>query len=107
VVGVRKTVLLLASMVLAVLLSSAVTGSAPQAAAQVSSTKPNFVFILADDMSANDLNYMPKTRALLGNQGMRFDQAYVSYALCCPSRATILRGQYAHNTGVWSNGNGG
>jgi N-acetylglucosamine-6-sulfatase len=94
-------------MVLAVLLSSAVTGSAPQAAAQVSSTKPNFVFILADDMSANDLNYMPKTRALLGNQGMRFDQAFVSYALCCPSRATILTGQYAHNTGVWSNGNRG
>src|SRR5215213_7028160 len=24
-------------------------------------------------------------------------------ALCCPARATIFRGQYAHNTGVWSN----
>jgi N-acetylglucosamine-6-sulfatase len=72
--------------------------------AQVANPKPNFVFILADDMRQDDLNYMPKTRALLGGQGMRFTNAYVSYALCCPSRATILRGQYAHNTGVWSNG---
>jgi len=106
----RKRVLPLASIVLAVLLFSAVTSSAPRVAqAQASSTKPNFVFILADDMRNDDLNpkYMPKTTALLRNQGMRFDAAFVSYGLCCPSRATILRGQYAHNTGVWSNGNGG
>lgn len=78
--------------------------------AQESPTKPNFVFILTDDMRADDLNYMPKTRSLLRDKGMRFKSAYVSTALCCPSRATILRGQYAHNTGVWdnvSNPNGG
>jgi arylsulfatase A-like enzyme len=34
---------------------------------------------------------------------MQFQNAFVSYPLCCPSRATIMRGQYAHNTGVWSN----
>jgi arylsulfatase A-like enzyme len=32
-----------------------------------------------------------------------FDHAFVSDALCCPSRATILTGQYAHTTGVWQN----
>jgi arylsulfatase A-like enzyme len=37
---------------------------------------------------------------------MRFDEAFVSYPMCCPSRATILRGQYAHNHGVWRNDNG-
>ena len=33
----------------------------------------------------------------------------MSNSLCCPSRTTTLRGQYAHNTGIWSNGgdNGG
>ncbi len=68
--------------------------------------KPNFVFILADDMRKDDLKYMPKTRSLLANKGMRFEKAYVTNSLCCPARATILRGQYAHNTGVWSNING-
>ena len=57
-------------------------------------------------MRADDLRYMPKTSALLGDQGMRFENAYVSYGLCCPSRATIMRGQYAHNHGVWYNANG-
>ena len=41
--------------------------------------------------------------------GTTFDQYLVSNSLCCPSRTTTLRGQYAHNTGVWTNGgeNGG
>jgi N-acetylglucosamine-6-sulfatase len=70
------------------------------------SAKPNFVFIIADDMRKDDLKYMPKTRVLLGEKGMSFSRAFVSNPLCCPSRATIMRGQYAHNTGVWSNGPG-
>jgi len=68
-----------------------------------STAKPNFVFILTDDMRKGDLKYMPKTRSLLQNKGMSFQKAYVSNALCCPSRATIMRGQYAHNTGIWHN----
>jgi len=65
--------------------------------------KPNIVFILADDMREDDLKYMPKTRSLLQDKDMSFQKAYVSNALCCPSRSTIMRGQYAHNTGVWHN----
>ena len=62
----------------------------------MNSLKPNFVFNLTDDMRKDDLKYMPKTRALLTTQGMQFQNAYVSNPLCCPSRATIMRGQYAH-----------
>jgi N-acetylglucosamine-6-sulfatase len=69
------------------------------------SPQPNFVFILADDMRYDDLEYMPKTRYRLGSGGMTFTSAFVPTALCCPSRATIMRGQYAHNTGVWLNPN--
>jgi len=65
--------------------------------------KPNIVFILADDMRKDDLKYMPKTKTLLQDRGMSFQNAFVSNPLCCPSRATIMRGQYSHNTGVWSN----
>jgi arylsulfatase A-like enzyme len=67
-------------MALAALLFSAVTSSEP-AAAQESPVKPNFVFILADDMRKDDLKYMPRTQALLGNAGMQFHSAFVSSSL--------------------------
>jgi N-acetylglucosamine-6-sulfatase len=57
-------------------------------------------------MRKDDLKYMSKTRTLLKTQGMQFQNAFVSYPVCCPSRATIMRGQYTHNTGVWHNTNG-
>ena len=41
--------------------------------------------------------------ALLGGEGTSFDQAIASFPLCCPSRATNLTGQYAHNHGVLHN----
>ena len=58
-------------------------------------------------MRKDDLNatYMPKTTTLLADKGMSFENAFVSNPLCCPSRATIMRGQYAHNTEVWFNTN--
>src|SRR5215208_321536 len=99
----RRTVLVMASAALALLFISAITGSPPTAAQ--TTPKPNFVFILTDDMRKDDLTYMPKTRTLLQTQGMQFQNAFVSLPTCCPSRATIMRGQYAHNTGVWNNGN--
>jgi N-acetylglucosamine-6-sulfatase len=78
-------------------------GSMRKARAQTVSLQPNIVFILTDDMRKDDLKYMPKTKALLQSTGMTFENAFVSNALCCPSRSTIMRGQYSHNTGVWSN----
>jgi hypothetical protein len=57
---VRKLVLLLVSMALAtVLLSAAYYRGAP-VAAQTTAAKPNFVFILADDMRYDDFSYMPR-----------------------------------------------
>jgi N-acetylglucosamine-6-sulfatase len=101
----RRTVLLLASAALALLFISAIT-SRPPTEAQTTASQPNFVFILTDDMRKDDLKYMPKTLNLIGSQGMTFENAFVSNSLCCPSRATIMRGQYAHNTGVWGNTDG-
>src|SRR5215208_3545620 len=78
-------------------------GSMRKAKAQSAPVQPNIVFILTDDMRKDDLKYMPKTTALLQSTSMTFENAFVSNALCCPSRSTIMRGQYSHNTGVWSN----
>src|SRR5918995_5736398 len=98
----KKILLPLVAMALTVLLSLSVSGSIPEDA-QALTAKPNIVFILTDDMRKGDLKYMPKTRSVLKAKGMSFSNAFVSNALCCPSRATTLRGQYAHTTGVWSN----
>jgi N-acetylglucosamine-6-sulfatase len=102
----KKIFLPLVAMALTVLLSLSVSGSIPEDA-QALTAKPNIVFILTDDMRNDDLKYMPNTRFLLRAKGMSFSNAFVSNALCCPSRATIMRGQYAHNTGIWTNENGG
>jgi N-acetylglucosamine-6-sulfatase len=84
------------------------TGSYKQSSlAQTAAPQPNIIFILTDDMRKDDLNarYMPRTTTKLVANGMSFENAFVSNALCCPSRATIMRGQYAHNTDVWFNTN--
>jgi hypothetical protein len=97
---VKKTILVLASVALGVLcLSIAYTlgalGGAPMFG-QVSRAEPNFVFRLADDMRYDELEYMSKTRSLLGAEGMSFNEAFVSDTLCCSSRATILRSSLRH-----------
>ena len=62
--------------------------------------RPNVVVLMTDDQTVADLSAMPRTHALLGAGGVTFDRSYVSYPVCCPSRATLLSGQYAHNHGV-------
>jgi arylsulfatase A-like enzyme len=62
--------------------------------------RPNVVVVMTDDQTVADMQVMARTRRLIGGQGVTFDQSYVSYSLCCPSRATYLTGRYAHNHGV-------
>jgi N-acetylglucosamine-6-sulfatase len=64
---------------------------------------PNVVVIETDDQTVADLAAMPETRALIGDAGVTFTRSFVSLSECCPSRATFLTGQYAHNHGVLSN----
>ena len=61
---------------------------------------PNVVVLMTDDETVEDMDVMPRTRELLGSNGVTFARSYVSYPVCCPSRATYLTGQYAHNHGV-------
>jgi N-acetylglucosamine-6-sulfatase len=66
---------------------------------------PNIVFILTDDLDddSKSIAHMEILRSLVTNRGVTLKNAYVTQSLCCPSRASILRGQYPHNTGVTSN----
>lgn len=73
----------------------------------VPADRPNIVMIVADDLDATTTPYwdaMPRTRELLAERGLVFDNAFSPTPICCPARATILTGQYGHNTDVLTNG---
>jgi len=65
---------------------------------------PNVLVILTDDQRAETMGVMPKTLRLFGRQGRTFPRAFVTTPLCCPSRASILTGRFAHNHGIEDNG---
>ena len=79
--------------------NSALSASA-HGATKVSSARPNFVFILADDLGwadvgcyGSDLHETPNIDEL-ARQGMRFTDAYAAAPVCSPTRASIMTGKY-------------
>jgi N-acetylglucosamine-6-sulfatase len=65
--------------------------------------RPNVVVLMTDDQTLESLRVMPGVRRTLADRGTTFTRSFVSFSLCCPSRATFLTGQYAHNHGVLGN----
>ncbi len=61
------------------------------------------VVIETDDQTLESMKVMRNANSLIGGRGARFTNSFVNYSLCCPSRATFLTGQYAHNHRVLSN----
>jgi N-acetylglucosamine-6-sulfatase len=67
-------------------------------------TKPNIVYILTDDQTMESVAKMPYVSSR--TDWISFDKAYINNGLCCPSRATILSGQFDTHTGVGNNAQG-
>jgi N-acetylglucosamine-6-sulfatase len=65
--------------------------------------RPNILVVMTDDQAQADLAHLPNVKRLLADRGTTFADAVDSYPLCCPSRATFITGQYAHNHGVGGN----
>ncbi len=71
-----------------------------------SSLRPNFVLIIADDVSVNDIGCYghPTIRTphidQLAREGARFERAFLTASSCSPSRCSIITGRYPHNTGA-------
>ena len=70
-------------------------------------TKPNILFILADDLGYMDIGannpktfYETPNIDALAAKGMRFKQGYAACPVCSPTRASILTGKYPPRTGV-------
>ena len=94
-----------ATAVGAALLAAAAAQAEPPARVAAPGSAPNIVLVLTDDhdLDSGTLAYMANLQSLLVAQGTFFDNMLVPLSLCCPSRTTILRGQYPHNTQVLTN----
>lgn len=80
------------------------SGSNGRSGKRVLPGRPSIILLLTDDQDASySPAYMPILQKELAAQGTTFGNAFVTEAVCCPSRASILRGQYPHNTGVLDN----
>lgn len=72
-------------------------------------TKPNFIFFLGDDHSTFDTgcygNSVVRTPNLdrLAREGMRFDRAFTTTAMCAPARSMLYTGLYPHRNGCHMN----
>ena len=68
--------------------------------------KPNFVFILADDLGMMDMSCEGSTLHetpnidRIAHEGMRFTEGYSTCQVCSPSRASIMTGKYPVNHGI-------
>jgi N-acetylglucosamine-6-sulfatase len=103
---VRRFIIVLAAMASVGLLGTFGTGDGlftDNQRADAQTTRPNFVFVMTDDLDERAMDYLPGISEVMGAKGITFKNAYVTYSLCCPSRATILRGQYPHNHGIIGN----
>ena len=75
----------------------------PREASSQTQGRPNILLVLTDDQDVGSVSEMPNVQSQLVDRGTTYDRAFVTTPLCCPSRASILRGQYAHNHGLWDN----
>jgi len=98
--------------ILAALLTAAFTlaaafsgqhAEARAAAGQAQPQRPNVLILETDDQTLAEMEVLPNVRRLIGDQGVTFDNNFDSFSLCCPSRASLLTGQYSHNNGVRGN----
>jgi N-acetylglucosamine-6-sulfatase len=101
-------VTLLAVAGLGLVASEPLPGTPREASAAPGDGRPNIVLIQTDDQAYMQLSRrrMPNVTRLLSRHGTRFTDYIASTAQCCPSRASLITGQYAHNHGVTSNPRG-
>lgn len=106
----RAALRTLATGAVALGMPSLFVGCAPAVVRNTPARRPNILFIMTDDHAQAALgaygNTILKTPNLdrIGNEGLRFQQSFVTNALCLPSRASFLTGQYSHTHGMRTNG---
>jgi arylsulfatase A-like enzyme len=80
-----------------------VSDASPASASSVRRSRPNIVFVVMDDLRRDDMAWLPAVQRRIVDRGTKFTNYYDPVSYCCPARASILRGQYPHNTGILTN----
>jgi arylsulfatase A-like enzyme len=78
------------------------TGAAAPAA-DLRHGRPDVVLVLTDDQRPDTVLNMPTVSRRVRDRGTRFTRVIASTPTCCPSRASIVTGRYARETGVFGN----
>lgn len=105
-VGLATAMAAVCALIVGVVGTGGAAGQDPSGstAAAKADGRPNIVVITSDDQTSEQMKSMPRTQRLIGKgKGTTFGRYYDNWPLCCPSRATHLTGQYAHNHGVLGN----
>ena len=92
--------------ILAVLAAAGTAAGVVLAGGDDSSDSPgpaNVILVLTDDQDRASIEVMPQLERQVADEGVTFTDAYATVPECCPSRASVFTGQYAHNHGVLSN----
>lgn len=77
----------------------------PVVLSNLEQARPNIIVILTDDQGYADVGFNGSTEIptpnidRIANEGVRFDQGYVSFPVCGPSRAGLLTGRYQSRFG--------
>lgn len=102
----KRPIARITSWGIALLLLVVVAVTLPGRAVSGHLTRPNIILIVSDDQSYESIYKMPFLRSRIPPRGgwYRFDRAYINNPSCCPSRATILTGQWSHHHGVEGTG---
>jgi len=75
----------------------------PASIERLSDPRPNIILIFTDDQPFHTVDYMPTVKTQLMANGIVFENGFTTTPLCCPSRVSILSGQYVHNHEVYTN----
>lgn len=117
-----QSVLYLLSLFTVISILAAACGSesseSPQSDEMRDDSPPNVIVMYSDDHTAQaigayrealeyglKLDHTPTPNIdRLAEEGMRFDNAFVTNSICKPSRAVLLSGMHSHQNGVYTNG---
>jgi len=87
------------------------TSCSPVSKKEQEKKQPNILFIMTDDHTTQAMSCyggnLIKTPNIdrIANEGVKFNNCYVTNAICAPSRAVILTGKFSHINGVTGNAN--
>jgi N-acetylglucosamine-6-sulfatase len=104
-IRVRRPVLAAIAAALLAVVGAVVLTASHARTAGAALSKPNIVYILTDDQTMESVSKMPYVSSR--TDWIQFNRAYINNSLCCPSRASILTGQFDTHTGVGNNAQDG